>query len=64
MTGKTLIRIEGLTKRFGHFTAVDDVNLEIEEGEFFATSSRAAAMASCDSSSPLMFSQAATNRPR
>ncbi|ARS28143.1 ABC transporter ATP-binding protein [Sphingomonas sp. KC8] len=36
MTGKTLIRIEGLTKRFGHFTAVDDVNLEIEEGEFFA----------------------------
>ena len=36
MTGKTLIRIEGLTKRFGQFTAVDDVNLEIEEGEFFA----------------------------
>ncbi|SNS71138.1 spermidine/putrescine transport system ATP-binding protein [Sphingomonas laterariae] len=36
MVGKTLIRIEGVTKRFGQFTAVDDVNLEIEEGEFFA----------------------------
>ncbi|WP_380873059.1 polyamine-transporting ATPase [Sphingomonas sp. DBB INV C78] len=36
MVGKTLIRIEGVTKRFGQFTAVDDANLEIEEGEFFA----------------------------
>ncbi len=36
MTAKTLIRIEGLTKRFGDFVAVDDVSLEIGEGEFFA----------------------------
>jgi len=34
--GKTLISIENITKRFGNFVAVDDVNLEIEEGEFFA----------------------------
>ncbi len=31
-----LIRIERLTKRFGSFAAVDDVSLEIAEGEFFA----------------------------
>ncbi|MEO6256010.1 MAG: ABC transporter ATP-binding protein [Sphingomicrobium sp.] len=36
MTAKTLIRIENLTKRFGDFAAVDDVSLEIREGEFFA----------------------------
>jgi len=36
MTAKTLIRIEQLTKRFGDFAAVDDVSLEIREGEFFA----------------------------
>jgi spermidine/putrescine ABC transporter ATP-binding subunit len=36
MTAKTLIRIEGITKRFGDFVAVDDVSLEIREGEFFA----------------------------
>jgi iron(III) transport system ATP-binding protein len=29
------IRIEGLSKRFGDFTAVDDVTLEIHDGEFF-----------------------------
>lgn len=29
----TIIRIENLTKRFGTFTAVDHLNLEIEEGE-------------------------------
>ena len=34
--GRTLISIEGVTKRFGNFAAVDDVSLEIEEGEFFA----------------------------
>ena len=28
-----IIRIENLTKRFGNFTAVDHLNLEIEEGE-------------------------------
>ena len=36
MVEKTLIRIEHLTKRFGDFAAVDDVSLEIREGEFFA----------------------------
>ena len=36
MAGKTLIRIENVSKRFGDFVAVDDVSLEIVEGEFFA----------------------------
>ncbi len=30
------IRLEGVTKRFGEFTAVDDVSLSIPEGEFFS----------------------------
>jgi ABC-2 type transport system ATP-binding protein len=30
-----LIEIKNLTKRFEHFTAVDDLSLEIEEGEIF-----------------------------
>src|SRR5262245_7883229 len=29
------IRIEGLCKRFGDFTAVSDIDLEIRDGEFF-----------------------------
>jgi spermidine/putrescine transport system ATP-binding protein len=33
---KPLIRIEGVTKRFGDFAAVDNVSLEVAEGEFFA----------------------------
>ena len=33
MTG---IRVEGVTKRFGSVTALDDVTLEVEDGEFFA----------------------------
>ena len=33
MTG---IRLEGVTKRFGSVTALDDVSLEVEDGEFFA----------------------------
>ncbi len=36
MADRTFIRIENLTKRFGDFTAVDDVSLDIREGEFFA----------------------------
>ncbi|MBI3438385.1 MAG: ATP-binding cassette domain-containing protein, partial [Proteobacteria bacterium] len=31
-----IIRFEGITKRFGKVTAVDSVNLDIREGEFFA----------------------------
>ena len=30
------LRIQGVSKRFGAVTAVDDVSLEIEQGEFFA----------------------------
>jgi len=33
---RTLISIRNITKRFGNFAAVDDVSLEIAEGEFFA----------------------------
>ena len=33
VTGAT-IRLEGLTKRFGDVTAVDNVSLEIEKGQF------------------------------
>ena len=32
----TFLRIEGVSKRFGAVTAVDDVSLEIARGEFFA----------------------------
>jgi putrescine transport system ATP-binding protein len=31
-----LVRFEGVTKRFGTFAAVDDLTLDIREGEFFA----------------------------
>jgi putative spermidine/putrescine transport system ATP-binding protein len=30
------VRFEGVTKRFGDFTAVDGVDLEVREGEFFS----------------------------
>ena len=33
---QTLVRIEGVTKRYGDVTAVDDVSLEILKGELFA----------------------------
>ena len=33
---KTIIRFENVTKRFGKVTAVDNVSLAVEEGEFFA----------------------------
>ncbi len=36
MTNSPLIRIERVTKRFGDFTAVNEVDLEIKQGEFFA----------------------------
>jgi putrescine transport system ATP-binding protein len=32
---RPLIRVEGITKRFGALTAVDDLTLEIRDGEFF-----------------------------
>ncbi len=35
-TAVPLIRFEGVTKRFGDFTAVDDLSLDIHEREFFA----------------------------
>jgi putrescine transport system ATP-binding protein len=35
-TARPLLRIEGLCKRFGGFTAVDQLSLEIFAGEFFA----------------------------
>ncbi len=31
-----MIRFEGVTKRFGDFTAIENLNLEIDQGEFFA----------------------------
>jgi ABC-type uncharacterized transport system ATPase subunit len=30
-----LLEIRNITRRFGDFTAVDDVSLDIEAGEFF-----------------------------
>ena len=30
------VRLESVTKRFGDFTAVNDMNLAIREGEFFS----------------------------
>ncbi len=35
-TGSAAIRVEGLTKRFGTVAAVDDLNLEVGQGEAFA----------------------------
>lgn len=31
-----IIRVAGLTKRFGDFTAVDDLSIDVEQGEVFA----------------------------
>ena len=36
VNGNAIIRFENVTKRFGKVVAVDSVNLEIREGEFFA----------------------------
>jgi ABC-2 type transport system ATP-binding protein len=35
MTGDLMIECEGLTKRFGHFTAVDHVTFKVERGSIF-----------------------------
>ena len=35
-TARPLLRIEGLAKRFGDFAAVDQLSLDIYDGEFFA----------------------------
>jgi ABC-type multidrug transport system ATPase subunit len=35
MTSEPMIECEGLTKRFGHFTAVDHVSFKIEKGAIF-----------------------------
>ena len=35
MTEDAVISIKDLTKKFGHFTAVDEINLTVEEGELF-----------------------------
>jgi spermidine/putrescine transport system ATP-binding protein len=34
--GDVAVRLSGITKKFGDFVAVDDLNLEIYEGEFFS----------------------------
>ena len=33
--GKAILRIESLTKKFGGFTAINNVSLDIVDGEFF-----------------------------
>src|SRR3954470_7666839 len=35
MSAETMIECENLTKRFGHFTAVDHVSLKVEKGSIF-----------------------------
>ena len=35
MTSSAILQLKSLTKRFGDFTAVDGVDLDIDEGEFF-----------------------------
>src|SRR5437867_4364124 len=35
MPAETMIRCEGLTKRFGHFTAVDHVSFSVGKGSIF-----------------------------
>jgi len=35
MSAETMIECEGLTKRFGHFTAVDHVSFKVEKGSIF-----------------------------
>ncbi len=35
MEGQSAIQAKGLTKRFGHFTAVDGISFEVAQGEIF-----------------------------
>ncbi len=35
MSDKALLRLQGIVKKFGDFTALDNIDLEINEGEFF-----------------------------
>ncbi len=35
MSKDVIISVESLTKRFGHFTAVDDISFEVSKGEIF-----------------------------
>lgn len=35
MSGQVLLRLQGIVKEFGDFTALDNIDLEINEGEFF-----------------------------
>src|SRR5437763_3163837 len=35
-SGEAAVRLEGVTKRFGDVTAVDGVDLDVREGEFFS----------------------------
>ena len=35
-TGALAVHLQGVTKRFGDFTAVDNIDLEIADGEFFS----------------------------
>ena len=35
MEGSALLRLRGVVKKFGDFTALDGIGLDIEEGEFF-----------------------------
>ena len=36
MAKSHVIKIENVVKRFGNFTAVSDISLNLEEGEFFS----------------------------
>ena len=35
MENNIIIDVEGLTKKFGHFTAVDNISFQVKEGEIF-----------------------------
>ncbi|QGX99293.1 ABC transporter ATP-binding protein [Roseovarius faecimaris] len=35
MSGQALLRLQSIVKKFGDFTALDNIDLEINEGEFF-----------------------------